>query len=1106
MKKKVLFIGLCLFSLLGFSGVKAETRACTEDEVKNARATLQLNTIGVIPVPTLGRQGNNRAYIYKMSLTNQSTNKSNTSFCLDNGKVANTGLVYKIKYEVTNPDWKLAYNYGIQRKDSNSYVMAQAALWMLRENISWDLKETDIYSSNLFRVAKDIELNLNCETYLQMYFSSKVSKAYCETYKKQVNSTEKIEKVLFNKWSQNNSGTWSEFLNSLFGASIQPVYMDFYSYVKSSGEPYPGKLYLWEEANGGNYQTMLAPLQCTGDTGDDNPNPTPTQRTCTDSRGRVHDYTERYNTCKSNGESSESCIASLENELCPDSSQRYTIIRRGWDAVCESTSTNIGSMREEVIESDEGTAIPNKGDNQLRINSYCNLYCLENSANQIFPGNVRPAVSAGTYIIWPTSESTISSKYKNQYPLRFSGQKTCYVVMAGEESTVNRTNIDAAYNTLSGAIDPNKRDNEFAHHTYEYIRTNGGCDDLYNTYCQPAQIDVNNKCSSWNSVKEEYDSLVSAANSRKAACDNEKASLNTAMNTACNNDPTSSECNKATREYNNKGCSDNPIDFLNNYERSNYNDYSGKMRACSDANDKLGKCNDQKTACNTYTTAVNKLIDFANQIKTCATYTPDCSGSSCGIYNFETNVDLSWGDPEYGTTITDAQLEKSKNYSYSVINDTSIDININENMSADAIKSSTRRLITNAKSVTDTRKITAYVSVTYSLPTTQNNLLYNYVVKRNDSFKSQTERPSSDSNFTTVGFSNLPISYNASTTTSYNLTLSNIKFGDNGKYSPTEYTCNYNVTKALPSDCLCPPGTKYSGKDLSDMMIEENKTCYQAQAEYCETDHNACPDGSKSSEMADCMSRYNDYFTCYDQNCRTTDNNKFCPNDSTINLTACLNNLSYSECVNLLCNDNNNGDGYHCRNTNGVDGPMDITSCVYTKMSQGLSRDDAINACDSLICPLSGLRIIYRTISLENPFPSKTADAIITQQNLRVGMFNDNVKGRYPGTNWNDTNLVQKHILTVTRNNQTIDGSDIYKNEPLYRFELDTTKIKEIREYNKTRVENGGYADFTLECRLNNARACVSNFVHDPDKSGLVSGLCMNSTSNYNFYQCSGDI
>ena len=122
-------------------------------------------------------------------------------------------------------------------------------------------------------------------------------------------------------------------------------------------------------------------------------------------------------------------------------------------------------------------------------------------------------------------------------------------------------------------------------------------------------------------------------------------------------------------------------------------------------------------------------------------------------------------------------------------------------------------------------------------------------------------------------------------------------------------------------------------------------------------------------------------------------------------------------------------------------------------------------------------------------------------------MFNDDVVGRYPGTNWNDQKLVQNHILTVKRTSGTVDGSDIYNTEPLYRFELNTTTINKIREYNKQRVENGGYADFTLECRINNAKACVSeNFVHNQDLSGIVGGVCMNSTSKNDFYKCSGDV
>lgn len=1118
MKKKIVYIILCLFSLFVCNSVNA--KVCTEEDIKNARATLSLTTVGTIPIPTLGREGDSHANFYKMTLRDNSNGKVSNSFCLDNGKHAYGGLTYKIDTTSSvNDIYKKIYQYAVEYKnDDSKYIIAQAAFWIMRE-------KKVLSFATLKEVSRDIYINLNCESLVNMAGGINLkdkavpAKEFCDAQRKKTGSTTIIENALYKQILSTGGKFGSEmytidsftdidaFKNFIY-KNVDNAYTHFLSYNKS----YKGTLYIWIEENNGDYQAMLAPLNCDGGKEE-------TSYSCVDSKGVTHDYTEEYKTCLLTGKEEAVCKSELENKYCSSKDKKYIVKNTGSSAVCTNTTPNVGSYHEYVEESDDGLAIPGKGEPEKVINSYCNLYCLENSAQQIFPGNVRPTVSAGTYIIWPTSTSTLSSKYKNQYPLYFSGQKTCYVVMAGEENTVNKTDINAVYNELVNNV--KNAYGSYARRYYESSRTNGGCEYIYRNEsggaCYSSYTNMNRAKSELDSFansdayKAALQEKTAVENNNKNLCEHDYCSEVDYYCTDSETNDASISCPIITSQCNSQrasGCVVGSTKTISSASQTALNRYEQLKKVYDDAASTYNSCQSEKNACNNYTNKVNQLIEFSNQIKACATYTPTCSGSSCDIYNYLTNVDLSWGDPEYGTTITDSQLEKSKNYNYETEQIRYVTTNVDEKLSFNNIRNNTKTLINEVKSVTNDRKIKANVNVTYSLPTT--TLLYNYVVKRSDSFKSQTEKPSSDSNYTTVGFSNLPISYNASTKEQYELRLSNVRFGDNGgQYNPSDYICNYNVTKTLPSDCLCPPGTKYAGKDLSSIMIDENKTCYEVQEKYCETTIEACPDGSKSSEMMSCMEK-EDYFTCYDKNCRTSDKNKFCPDKPSINLSACLNNFSYDYCYNLLCttggDDDDGSDGYKCKNTIGADGPMDITTCVYTKMAQGLSKTDAINACDALICPLSGLRIIYRTISLENPFPSKTADSIVTQKGLKVGMFNDDILGRYPGTNWNDTNLVRNHILFVTRQGNKIDGSDIYKNEPLYRFELNTTTINAIRNYNKTRVENGGYADFTLECRINNAKACVSeNFVHNTELSGLVGGVCMSSTSKTNFYQCSGD-
>lgn len=1052
MKKKILYIVLCLIGLFSFSDVRAA-------ECENVSPNLS-----VIPMsgnrqlveflihtnfendPTNTKTG----YFYKQSLNGK------LALCLDLG--AHSGSNYCSDDTSISYVWKKAYTYlNNYSGDNYAYIIAQLAIW-----ISAD---TPFGSSNFDKNLKVAAIEAFCE--LNHGTNDSSCLAGGEKYR-----------------IYNGSTSYGEIM----GKTISNHITNF-----SNTRPDNNLEYKVYNAGFGNYQRLLSVKLPNTPQSDK-------KKTCPDG-SMENEITSciqnKANTFPTITESD--ALLLCQAELCnkDNTCKGGTLITTGSPATCSNKNSNFGQYQETVDVSKCGTAIPGKGENELQINNYCNLYCIEDYAQQSFPGNVRPSVSVGTYLIWPTSPNTIASKYKNKYELYFTGKKTCYVVMAGSDSTVNTVEVSDSYNALVNSVDTNNKRGSFSQRTYENIRLNGGCENVYsgsNGYCTKRTTTYNNHINSdayKNAVKHRNDinSCISTAQKTYA------------VGTCVVSGGTQEAC-KETLNAQIKACG-----TLSASEETTIN-------RASELQKDVENCNKEKQACNNYVSAVNNLIEFSNQIRTCALYTPTCEGNSCDIYNYETNVDLSWSDPEYGTTITDSQLEKSKNYVMDVTGG-STPITINSTSSINTIKTNVRTLMSSVKTITNQRKITAQARVQYSLPTNEENLLYNYVVKRNDSFKAQTSKPSSDSNYTTIGFSNLPISYNAPTNVTYELRLSNVKFGDNGgQYKPTDYVCNYNVTKTLPTDCLCPPGTKYTGKDLSDLMIDQKLTCSEAQEQYCDTDKNACPDGSHSSEMMECMET-KDYFTCYDTYCRDDDNKtKFCPNDPSINISACLNNFDYDYCVKTLCDSSHGGDDgdgkkYKCKNTNGVDGEMDITSCVQVKMAQGLTESEAISACDALVCPLSGLRIIYRTISLENPFPSKLADADTTNipVDLKIGMFNDDVRGRYPGTNWNDQKLVQNHILTVKRTSGIVDGSDIYNTEPLYRFELNTTTINKIREYNKQRVENGGYADFTLECRINNAKACVSeNFVHNQDLSGIVGGVCMNSTSKNDFYKCSGDV
>lgn len=1133
MKKKIVLI-IMFFLSFGFSEIVYAENACANVTPSTTQATLNLRVYASgIPIQSLNRT---RGYIYQMSLSGSSGNV--LALCLQSGLPASSGLVYKINTNVNaNTDmYKKIYRYAQDHRSmgSTGFIVAQAALWMVQQGKS-------ITSTTLQQVIRDIDLSKNCETYMKANgVSSSDATNQCNTARSATLPTNSIEMRI--RTAYHNAHPNADMETDYYVSIYSNIESEVENFINYSGR-YSGTLYYWESTQG-NHQPMLAPLTCGS-----------TSYTCTDKNGQIVDFTDEHTACVAGGKSITECTAELKDKYCVETDKGGVIKLYTESAVCSNNQTNSATSYEYVDTSESGLAMGNgtpisatEGIN----NTYCTLYCLETGANQIFPGNVKSSVSVGSYIIWPTSEATISSVYKNYYPLKFTGTRECRIQLA--PNTVQQTNVRQIYNNLVLQIEKlNSTDtNSYSgaeSYTAYVCSKNGTKIDVTDSYnaCGSAdnedEVDrcrrnlQNSTCDDAIRVQGVSVSQQSYENLRNNvqfnpyyrvislldikiddAKEDENRKLQ-ALNTC--KAGTCYEVDEAACYYLNgtQICPDKEVECACSSEKSAYDAAVEKRKKLEEQKEKAeGRRNDY----NTYNNYVQQLVQLSQSLNKCGKWTYQCSGSSCSLYDFQTNVDLSWGDPEYGRIITDSELEKDVKFSSYMSGETFTVAEANLKMTYSNIKSITNNTITflerNQESTyAGGKRLVINAEVTYSLPTT-GSLLYNYVVKRQDSFKSQTSRPSSDSSFITIGYSNLPVSYNASAG-NYPLILKNISFGLEGQYTPDDYTCKYNVTKNVSSNCTCPVGTDYQGKDLSTIMINEGLTCYEAQQSKCNISDNNNPNycinsSGESVDMSACLQE-KDYFTCYDENCPQGNKNKYCPYPyDTIDLTPCLNQYDYNYCLSLCSEitpdnpdnpDDDDSGHYKCKNTNGVDGKMDITSCVITKMAQGMSESQAIDACDKLVCPLSGLRIIYRTISLENPFPSKLADAQITQQGLSIGMFNDSVKGRYPGANWNNQQLVKNHILNVTRQGNTIDGSNIYQNEPLYTFVLTTDKINAIRKYNTSQIGNGGYADYKLDCRLNNSIACVSEFVHKSDLSGLVSGVCANATNRTNFYTCSGD-
>ena len=106
--------------------------------------------------------------------------------------------------------------------------------------------------------------------------------------------------------------------------------------------------------------------------------------------------------------------------------------------------------------------------------------------------------------------------------------------------------------------------------------------------------------------------------------------------------------------------------------------------------------------------------------------------------------------------------------------------------------------------------------------------------------------------------------------------------------------------------------------------------------------------------------------------------------------------------------------------------------------------------CDSGECDSKGINIIYRPISLTNPFP----------------ITDTQYKYRALGANWS-VELADEFIL----NNRNVSDYNVYNLTPLYTITLTPSTIKNIRSYNKKHSMN----DFNLTCT--EGYKCISKFL-----------------------------
>ena len=148
-------------------------------------------------------------------------------------------------------------------------------------------------------------------------------------------------------------------------------------------------------------------------------------------------------------------------------------------------------------------------------------------------------------------------------------------------------------------------------------------------------------------------------------------------------------------------------------------------------------------------------------------------------------------------------------------------------------------------------------------------------------------------------------------------------------------------------------------------------------------------------------------------------------------------------------------------------------------------------------CPCSGsdcgggIRIIYRPISLNDPFPGEHGN------------------GRDSGANWVGEATVlgttKSFIDAYITNNRGVTTEEVYKETPMYEFTLNASNIRAIRRYNNSKHDD--YNDSDLNCT--NGKYCKSEFLEQGLASGYFNfstevptgGTCLNAYST-NWESC----
>lgn len=325
-------------------------------------------------------------------------------------------------------------------------------------------------------------------------------------------------------------------------------------------------------------------------------------------------------------------------------------------------------------------------------------------------------------------------------------------------------------------------------------------------------------------------------------------------------------------------------------------------------------------------------------------------------------------------------------------------------------------------------------------------------------------------------------------------------------------TCTTKEGKQIPesefSACV--------SNKMNNEKLNKNDATILCKQEKCPGTDSCTDEKGVKHDLTECQKKGNSYLLCYYRYCPgSTCRHGKCP--------ACTVGCKWKKQEKQV---NNTYIMYvrSCRNQNGAENcgvlklhcpnktcqkDNKLLTCISNNLKLGntsieaalnantITANDVMGAAKVCTEESTNTKVIYRTIDLDNPFPSSDNTLNVTKYS------NTGTSGRYPNYNWDSVDLVKTKILEA----RGVKGQQLYNKTPLYTIVLTPETMKKIKSKYNGYNDGKDYSDFNLKCKSSTEPYnCISSFLHNSEYVKIDTSKsvekCYNLTSTGNFDAC----